>query len=349
MLNAGIIGCGKIAEVRHGPEYSENPETHILGYYDKDPARAQLMADMFGGRVYASIEQMLADQDIDIVSVCVANHAHAQVSIDALFAGKHVLCEKPMATTLAECQAMVDAAHANRRRLMLGHNQRFASAHVMARLMIQDGLIGRPLSFHTTFGHPGPEGWTGQANSWFFSKQQAAFGVLADLGIHKTDLIHYLLGEPIVRVTSLLATLDKHYPDGKPIDVDDNAICLFQTKSGALGTLTASWTYYAGENNATRIYGTKGQLRLYDDPRYAIIYEPAQGKVQRHKLDEMTSNKKQTSGKRTNTGVIDAFVTGVMSGKPTVIDGDEALKAMKVIFAALDSVNTGKLIQVEQA
>ena len=60
MLNAGIIGCGKIAEVRHGPEYSENPETRILGYYDKDPARAQLMADLFGGKVYDSIEQMLS-------------------------------------------------------------------------------------------------------------------------------------------------------------------------------------------------------------------------------------------------------------------------------------------------
>ena len=347
MLKAGIIGCGKIAEVRHGPEYTENPDTRILGYYDKDPSRAQLMVSLFGGKAYDSVEQMLADEEIDIVSVCVANHAHAQVSIDALYAGKHVLCEKPMATTLAECQAMVDAAQANRKRLMLGHNQRFAAAHVMARLMIQDGLIGRPLSFHTTFGHPGPEGWTGLANSWFFSKQQAAFGVLADLGIHKTDLMHYLLGEPIVRVTGLLATLDKRYPDGTPIDVDDNAICLYQTKSGAIGTLTTSWTYYAGENNSTRIYGTKGQLRLYDNPNYALIYEPAQGKVQRHALDEMTSNKKQTAGQRTNTGVIDAFVKGVMSGKPTVIDGDEALKAMKVIFAAMESMETGKSIQVE--
>lgn len=348
MLKVGVIGCGRITQLRHGPEYAENPDSQIMGFYDLNTARAQEMVDAFGGRVYPHLNDMLADPEIDAVSVCVANHAHAQVTIDALSAGKHVLCEKPMATTLQECEDMVQAARRHRKRLMLGHNQRFAAAHVMARMMIADGLIGKPLSFHTTFGHPGPEGWTGKANSWFFSKELAAFGVLADLGIHKTDLMHYLLGEPIVRVAGLMATLDKRYPDGGLVDVDDNSLCLFQTRSGAVGTLSTSWTLYAGENNSTRIYGTKGQLRLYDDPKYALIYEPREGQVQRHKLDEMTSNKKQTDGKRANTGVIDTFVRGILMNEMTVIEGEEALKAMRVIFAAIESAETGQMLQVDQ-
>jgi predicted dehydrogenase len=97
-----------------------------------------------------------------------------------------------MATTLEECEAMVKAARESGRRLMIGHNQRYAPAHQKAKALIESGEIGRVLTFMTTFGHSGPEIWTGTANSWFFDKNRAAFGALADLGIHKADLIHYL-------------------------------------------------------------------------------------------------------------------------------------------------------------
>jgi len=333
VLKIGIIGCGKIARVRHAPEYHENKNCAISAWYDFDGERARELAEQYGGAVYDSVEALLKS-DLDAVSVCVANNDHAAVTIQALQAGCHVLCEKPMATSLEECLQMIAAADKAGKRLMIGHNQRFAKAHAEARRLIESGEIGRVLAFHTTFAHPGPEGWTGQKYSWFYDKSRAMFGALGDLGIHKTDLIHYLLGESIVDVSAMMGALDKTYPDGTPINVEDNALCLYRTESGALGQMHVSWTNYGEESNATKIYGTKGALRLYDDPEYSLVFEKRDGEIIRMKLDELTSNKKQTEGRRTGTGVIDAFVNAVLTQEPSIIDAKEALKAMRVVFAA---------------
>ena len=128
-MKVGIIGCGKIAQVRHIPEYLENPDVEIVGYYDWNADRAAELAAQFGGKAYSTEDELLADKEMDAVSVCVANNAHAKVTIKALNAGKHVLCEKPMAVTLEECMDMVKAADENGKYLMIGQNQRFAKAH----------------------------------------------------------------------------------------------------------------------------------------------------------------------------------------------------------------------------
>ena len=280
------------------------------------------------------------------MSVCNANSDHAEVTIKALRAGKHVLCEKPMAVTLADCEAMVMEAEKAGKLLMLAHNQRFMEAHVKAREMIEAGMLGRILSFRTTFGHPGPERWTGKADTWFFDKEKARLGVIADLGIHKTDLVHYLLGEPITQVLALIGTFDKRYPDGSPINVDDNAFCLYTTASGIMGSMHVSWTFYGQADNSTIIYGTEGILRLYDDPDYPLIFEKKSGDIERFGQDELISDKDQGSGERKSTGVIDHFVDSVLGYTKCRIDGREALKAMRVIFAAEESAKTGRSITV---
>ena len=109
MIRIGILGCGKIAQVRHIPEYADNRDCQLAGFYNPTRSRAEDMAKQYGGKVYDSPEALLADPDIDAVSVCAANYAHAELSIKALKAGKHVLCEKPMAVTLADCEVMVKA------------------------------------------------------------------------------------------------------------------------------------------------------------------------------------------------------------------------------------------------
>ena len=159
MLNIGIIGCGKIAQVRHLPEYEQNPGARIAGLYDLNQERAQALAAQYGAKAYESYEALLADPAIDAVSVCSANVSHAEIAVAALEAGKHVLCEKPMATTLADCEAMVECAKRTGKFLMIGHNQRLAKAHVEAKRLIDQGLIGDIITFRTTFGHGGPETW----------------------------------------------------------------------------------------------------------------------------------------------------------------------------------------------
>lgn len=346
MLKIGIIGCGKITEVRHAPEYAENPNCQLVAFFDVVPERAKALAEQYGGVAYDSIEALLAS-DVDAVSVCVANAYHAQASIQALKAGKHVLCEKPMATTPEDCEAMVAAAKAAGKFLMIGQNQRLAKAHVKAREIIESGEMGKVITFETHFAHPGPEGWTGVRDSWFFDKKVASFGVMADLGVHKTDLIHYLTGKKIVRTSAVLATLDKTFSDGRPITVDDNAYAIYTMEDGVVGTMHVSWTNYGNENNSTKIYMEGGVLRMYDDPKYSLIVEKRDGEVIPYELDLLTSNKEQTTGGRTSTGVIDAFVESIVTNTPPAISGESAMHAMKVVFANEQSAQLGKAVDVQ--
>ncbi len=345
MIKIGIIGCGKIAEVRHAPEYNENPNSELVAYYDANRARAELLQGLFGGTVYDSVDALLAS-DVDAVSVCVANVAHAEITIAALEAGKHVLCEKPMATTLADCEAMNAAADKAGKYLMIAHNQRLARAHVKARALIEAGEIGDIISFRTVFGHPGPEGWTGKKDSWFFDKKKAAFGAMADLGVHKTDLLHFLCGDVIDEVSATITTLDKTFPDGSPITVDDNSFCIYRMRGGATGTMHVSWTFYGEEDNSTILYGTEGIMRCYADPTYSLIVEKPNGERTLYELDQMTSNKEQTTGGRTNTGVIDAFIESLVTDTAPAISGKEAIQSMRVIFAAEKSAETGETIKI---
>ncbi len=346
MLKIGIIGCGKITEVRHAPEYAENPNCQLAAFFDVVPERAKALAEQYGGTAYDSIEALLAS-DVDAVSVCVANAYHAQASIQALKAGKHVLCEKPMATTPEDCEAMVAAAKAAGKFLMIGQNQRLAKAHVKAREIIESGEMGKVITFETHFAHPGPEGWTGVRDSWFFDKKVASFGVMADLGVHKTDLIHYLTGKKIVRTSAVLATLNKTFSDGRPITVDDNAYAIYTMEDGVVGTMHVSWTNYGNENNSTKMYMEGGVLRMYDDPKYSLIVEKRDGEVIPYELDLLTSNKEQTTGGRTSTGVIDAFVESIITNTPPAISGESAMHAMKVVFANEQSAQLGKAVDVQ--
>lgn len=346
MLKVGVIGCGAIAKGRHIPEYAANENCEIAAYYDVDRERARELQKKYGGVVCESVEELL-EMDLDAVSVCVANVAHAQISIQALNAGKHVLCEKPMAVTIEECEAMIEAANRNQKNLMIGHNQRFAAAHREAHNMIRQGLIGKVLSFETKFGHSGPEFWTGTKNTWFFDKKQAAFGAMADLGIHKTDLVHYLIGEPITEVYAVTETLDKKMPDGSPISVDDNSFCIYRTDSGVTGFMHVSWTFYGNEKNSIVIYGTDGVIRCYDDREYTLILETKDGKTKYLSTEGMGNNADQTLEICNNTGVIDEFVESICEGRKSSVTGEEAIKAMRVIFAAFESDRTGMPVKVD--
>ena len=345
MFGIGIIGCGKIAQVRHIPEYAENKDARLLGFYDINKERAAALAQQYGGTAYETVEELLANPDIAAVSVCAANFAHAELTIAALNAGKHVLCEKPMAITLAECEAMVEAAKKNGKFLMIGHNQRLAKAHAVARKLIVDGLIGDIVTFRTTFGHGGPETWSVDPglNTWFFDKTRAAMGAMADLGIHKTDLIQFLTGQQVIRTTARVTTLDKKDANGNLISVDDNAICIYEMSGGAFGTMTASWTYYGAEDNSTVLYGTKGIMRIYDDPAISIKVILADGSKISYDVEAI-----QTNDNQTKSGVIDLWMESLVNDKAPEISGESALAAMRAVFASIQSSETGKAVDIPE-
>lgn len=339
-LKVGVIGCGSIARRRHLLEYEANSNVEIIAVCDVVPERAEEMASQYNAKAFVDYKDLLATEGLDAVSVCLPNYLHAPVSIDALNAGYHVLCEKPMAISKEEAENMIEAAEKNDKKLMIGHNQRFVSSHQKAKELIDSGAIGKIYSLRTTFGHPGPEAWSIDGReSWFFDKEQAFIGALGDLGVHKSDLIRYLLGE-ITEVGAFVETNAK-----EDTEIDDNAVCIVKTETGVIGTITASWAYVAGGDNSTVIYGENAILRLENDPVYSLIVQYKNGETVNYELDKIQTNEEDG---QTNTHVIDHFVDAIIHDKEPLINGEEGMKSLAVILAAIESNKTKKLVQLRK-
>jgi len=340
-IRVAVIGCGSIAKHRHLIEYNNNPHVEIVAVSDINEARVKETAEKYHAKAYTSYEALLESENIDAVSVCLPNYLHAPVSIAALNAGAHVLCEKPMATSREEAEQMIEAAERNNKKLMIGHNQRFVSSHQKARKLIEQGEIGKIYSFRTSFGHGGPEGWSADgADSWFFKKDQAFIGAMGDLGVHKADLLRYLLGEEFVEVGAFVETNAK-----ENINVDDNATLILKSTSSIVGTLAASWAYTAKEDNSTILYGEKATLRLEDDPEYSLIVQYNKGEVVKYELDGIQSNE---DGGQTTSHTIDHFIESILHDTNPLIDGEEGKKSLQVILGALESVETKRIISLEK-
>ncbi len=148
-----------------------------------------------------------------------------------------------MATSDEEAKQMIAASEKAGKKLMIAHNQRFVASHQKAREIIANGDLGKIYSFRTTFGHGGPEGWSiDGADSWFFRKEEAFIGALGgDLGVHKADVIRYILDTEFVEVASMIESSAKENSD-----VDDQAVTILRSEKGIIGTLTASWAYKGG-------------------------------------------------------------------------------------------------------
>jgi predicted dehydrogenase len=343
MVKIGIIGCGGIARRRHIPEFAANPDVKIVGYFNPTTSRAVEMAEQYGGQVYDSYEALLADQEIDAVAICTANSTHAPITIAALQAGKHVLCEKPMATSVADGEKMITAARQAGKYLMIAHNQRLYSAHAKAKEILLRGELGRILTFRTAFTHKGPEKFSinKTVTSWFFNKDAAVLGVLGDLGVHKADLVRWLIEDEIEEVMAMVMTLDKKGPDGKPIEIDDNAMCILKSKTGIQGTLTAGWSNYGVKDDWTVIYCAGGVIKLYCNPEYSLEIIKRDGERILHRFDQDPANQGGVK-----SGIADQFIDCIVKGKSPEISGEAGLAALKIVFACMESSASGKKIKI---
>ncbi|MCP3741713.1 Gfo/Idh/MocA family protein [Rossellomorea sp. BNER] len=338
-IKVAIIGCGSIAKHRHLPEYKTSEFVEIVAVCDIVSERANGFADLYEAKAYTNYEELLMDSAIDAVSVCTPNYLHAPISIAALQAGKHVLCEKPMATSREEAEEMISAAEKSNKKLMIAHNQRFVPSHQKARNLIETGEIGKIYSFRTAFGHGGPEGWSADGkDSWFFRKNEAFIGAMGDLGVHKTDLLRFLLGEEIIEVGAFVETSAK-----ENTDVDDTAVCVLKTESGTIGTLAASWSYVSKEDNSTIIYGENAILRLEDDPVNSLVVQYQSGEVVKYELGGIQTNEE---GNQTSSGVVDHFVKSILHNLQPPVTGEEGMKSLQVVLSALESNETKRIVKL---
>lgn len=275
-----VIGAGAIG-YDHLRGIAGHPDGKIAAIVDNSKERGQAAAAQFGNvTVVDDYKKVLADDAIDAVTVALPNYLHAQVAIDALDAGKHVLIDKPMTTHGDDAQKIIDAAAKAGKTIMVGQNQRFSPAAQTVKRLIADGAIGRPYRARAYWlrrsGIP-------RIGSWFTQKEYAGGGCLYDIGVHALDLALHLLGE--FAITSVSGQIYREFgPRGQggggwglseidpdaTFDVDDSATALIRLDSGATVNLEVSWAQHQESNdrNGVEIYGTEGTLftnplRLY--------------------------------------------------------------------------------------
>ncbi len=273
-IKVGVIGAGNVATA-HMRAYSEHPEVELVAVSDVSTERLALAARQFGlPHHYADYRDLLARPEIDAVSVCLPNWLHAPAVIDALRAGKHVLCEKPPALTAADAQLMVDAAREYGRKLMICFNYRYREDTRFAKRLIESGDLGQV--YYAKAGWLRCAGIPGRKGGWFTRKALSGGGPLIDLGVHLLDLSLWLLGHP--RAVSVSASTyaafgprGLHYsrtgtgPTGEPYEVEDLASAFIRLDSGATLLLETSWAMHtaAGRDEYyLHLYGGEGGVEL---------------------------------------------------------------------------------------
>jgi predicted dehydrogenase len=323
-LGVAVIGCGAIARRAHAPALRAAGAT-IVAFASRSQASAEAARDEGGGTgdVVVDWRSVLDRKDVDAVTICTPNALHAEMAVTAAEAGKHVLVEKPIATTLADADAMVAAAARGGVVLMTAHNLRFAAPFVAARESVARGDVGVVTGVRASFGHGGPAAWAPDA-TWFFDRALSGGGALIDLGIHMADLLRSVTSDEVVEVAAMTFGSD----DG----VEDAGAAVLRFANGAVGSLQASWIAKPGPDHELTIFGTDGTLHL--DSRTPLTLHAVGGEAEEVKLP---------------TGIVDpyaAFVDAVTTGTAPPVTGEDGRAALAIIDAAYRSAATGATVGV---
>jgi len=336
-----LVGCGKITERLALPQLQGCPDAEVTALVDTRRAAAKRMADRFGidrGRIWTSWKRMLREAEVDAVAVNLPNVLHAEVAIAALEAKKHVMVEKPMALTLAEADAMLDAARANRRLLMVEHTQRFDPVHEVAYDLLRRKALGEVTQLRGRIGHAGPEYWSGTTRSWFTDKRQSGGGALVDVGAHIVDLLRWLSGKRVKRICCQAKTLQKR------VRVEDNASALLEFSDGTFGSFEVSWTTRPYEVT-TQFYGERGQLRTTVGAAHPVVVRYCQRKGDPNKPLRGDVPIAVPAASRRG-GAYPRFVEAITAGRPLAVPGEEGRRTLEVILAAYESVRVGSWVEL---
>jgi predicted dehydrogenase len=272
-----MIGAGTIVQLGHIPRFKAIPNVDVVAVVDVNEARARLVAEEAGiPNVYADYKRMLAEVQPNVVVVATPNIFHKAMSIDALNAGAHVLCEKPLALSYADAKEMLDVAAANHRVLTVGTHYRWTAPVRAAKAHVDKGFFGEIYAartvWHRRSGIPG-------YGSWFTNKDLAGGGALLDIGIHALDRALYLMGYP-QPVTVSGATYAKFGTRGMGLggwgvdrqpgsaharfDVDDLTWGFVRFANGAALQFQVSWAAHTPTQFQTELFGTDGGASVGD-------------------------------------------------------------------------------------
>jgi predicted dehydrogenase len=328
----GIIGAGDIARKQTARAIAAVPSARLEAIMRRDPQEAQAFAREFGAaKAYSGVEQVLADPEIDAVYIATPVHLHAEQTIAAARAAKHVLVEKPMAMSTAECRAMILACRQAGVKLMVCYYQRFNARHIKARELVAEGAIGQVTMAQTrqVFLYPPAPGL------WRQLPAQGGGGALMDVGVHGIDTLRFILGE-VETVSALVDTLAFDFA------VDDTATVLLRFRGGVQGVVSVAFSVPSvDEVDYLEICGTGGRLWT----------APLQSKDSRGllRVSTPTGEQKHTFQQSTHQALIEAFNRSIEQDEPAAVPGEEGLRGLAVVEAAYASARTGRSIPITNA
>lgn len=343
-LKVAVIGCGAIANSAHIPSYLNNPDAEIKYFCDLIPERAQKAVEKYGcGTAIIDYHDALNDPEIEAVSVCTPNNMHPVIAIDALRAGKNVLCEKPAARTYAEALEMQKVQHETGKVLNIGVVNRFNNGVNVIKNIIDSGELGEVFHVYASFrAYRSIPGLGGD----FTTKAVAGGGALIDWGVHYLDIVMYCCGDPIPKTVSgeTFSRLGRDmknyvYTDmwaGPPkydgtYDVEDSVTGLIRT-SGPVITLNGAWAQNIGEGASyIDFMGDKGGIRLQYGKDFKLYT------VKGGALMECTP-KYQTRDHFQNE--IDAFVRCIRTGEKLPSHIDNAILTSRIMQGLYDSAES---------
>lgn len=334
LLRVALVGCGIISEA-HLRAYGQHADrARITVCCDIDPERAAQRAALAGGaRAVSRLEDLLADPDVDAVEICTPHPLHAAAAVAAARAGKHILCQKPLAKTLAECDAMIDAAREAGVVLFYGETNHTMPPAVEAKRAVEQGRLGQLIGVQATYAH-----WQGGrylSTAWRYDPDVTGGGQLLDGGIHFVDLM-LNVGGPVEAVTCLTT---RFRPE---LGGEDTAVANMRFQGGHLGALFSSQAagiWFPGSTFAA--FGTEGVLTL-GGPHGALVLHRPDLLDRREVLLE--------SGGDSFARMIGAYLDTVLDGTLNPSPGEVGRENLRVVLAAYESARLGRevrLVEVE--
>ena len=249
-LRIALVGCGKVARI-HTAALSRLPEAELVAACDSDLSRAQVLASEYGARPFADIRRMLAEARVDAVIVCTPHPLHAEPAIAAAERGVHVLVEKPLAASLADCDAMLTTAARAGVKLGVVSQRRFYEPVLRMKAAIDTGKIGRPVLGVVLMFNWREESYYA-SDPWRGRWDTEGGGVLVNQAPHQLDLLQWFLG-PIEEITGYWANFN--HPS---VEVDDTALALIGFAGGGLGCVVASLSQKPGLFTKVHVHGSNG-------------------------------------------------------------------------------------------
>lgn len=327
MKRIGIIGAGAIGGW-HAERWQRLP-VEIAGFYDVVRGAAERAVARFGGRVYESAAALAAD--VDVVDVCTITTAHKEGVLAAATAVKPVICEKPLARTVADCEAMIAACQSAGVPLFVAQVVRFFPQFAKAKEVLASGQLGNPGVIRTVRAGSMP---AANERSWFHDFEQSG-GVVMDLGIHDLDFVRWCFGD-VERIFARGLTYQQEA--GR-----DHALMTLRFKNGAVGHIESSWAHPAGQfRTRLEIAGDGGLMEwdsLNDNPlRLALAGDD--GQVSRHSDSPLAIEDDPYYAELAH------FLDCLDNGTPCRVTAEDGLMAVKLSLAALESLRTGMPVVV---